>query len=472
MIRLEHSGLRLCDGLTRREFLRVGGLGPLGLSLPLFLQGRAQAETAATHTLPPELGGRGGGSRAKRCIQLFLWGGPGAQETWDLKPEAPLATRGAFKPVRTSVPGLEICEHLPQLAARAHRYALVRSLTHTGVNHGTSSYHMLTGHIHYDPGTLRRPAKKDMPNWAINAARFLSHPAELPACVAIPDPIWDGGVTEVPGQRPGILGDRCEPFRVTGDLTRPDFRPETLRLVEGVDPGRFRRRASLLQAVEDRAEHLAREEAGQARDVFYEKALSLLSSQAAYRAFDLSAEGQRVRERYGWHWFGQSLVLARRLVEAGVPLVTVYWNTPSLTVDESWDTHNDQHRRLKDHILPPFDRALAALLDDLHERGLLDTTLVTWYGEFGRTPKINGGGGRDHWGFCQSIGLAGGGIRGGTVYGSSTEDGGYAHSDPVTPDDLTATMFHLLGIDPHQEMLDLEQRPLPLSYGQVVRALL
>jgi hypothetical protein len=462
MIRLEHTGLRLCDGLTRREFLRVGGLGPIGLSLPVLLQQQGRVEAAAA----PSFG------KAKRCIQIFLWGGPGAQETWDLKPEAPLGTRGDFKPIRTSVPGLEICEHMPQLAQRAHRYALIRSQAHTGVNHGTSSYHMLTGHIHYDPGTLRRPAKKDVPNWAINASRFLPHPSELPACVKIPDPIWDGGVTEVPGQRPGFLGSGHEPFRVTGDLTKPDFRPDTLRLVEGVDTGRMRRRASLLHAVEGRAGFLGRSEAGQELDVYYGKALNLLSSPLAYRAFDLSAETRPARDRYGWHWFGQSLLLARRLVEAGVPLVTVYWNTPSLTVDESWDTHGDQHRRMKDTILPPFDRGLSALLDDLHERGLLDSTLVTWWGEFGRTPKINRGGGRDHWGFCQSVGLAGGGIRGGVVHGSSTEDGGYPHSDPVTPDDLTATLFHLLGIDPHRDMVDLEGRPIPLSYGEVVRAIL
>jgi hypothetical protein len=462
MIRLEHASFRLCDGLTRREFLRVGGLGPLGVSLPLLLQHQARAEKGAA----PSFG------KAKRCIQLYLWGGPGAQETWDLKPQAPSEIRGDFKPIRTSVPGIEICEHLPRMATRMDQYALIRSLTHTGTNHGTSSYHMLTGHIHYDPGTLRRPAKKDMPNWAINASRFLPHPSTLPPCVAIPDPIWDGGVTEVPGQRPGILGDRFEPFRATGDVTRPDFRPETLRLGPDVSTRRLGRRASLLHAVENRAGFLAETESGQALGVHYERALNLLSSAEAYRAFDLASESQSVRDRYGWHWFGQSLVLARRLVEAGVPIVTVYWNTPSLTVDESWDTHGDQHRRLKDCILPPFDRGLSALLDDLRERGLLDSTLVTWFGEFGRTPKINRGGGRDHWGFCQTVGLAGGGVRGGIVHGSSTEDGGYAHSDPVSPDDLSATMFHLLGIQHRQEMYDLEQRPLPLSLGNVVPAIL
>ena len=463
MIQLEHAGLRLCDGVSRREFLRVGGLGPVALSLPALLAGQSAARAA---TAAPTFG------RAKRCIQIFLWGGPGAQETWDLKPDAPSETRGDFKSIETSVSGFRICEHLPRLAQRAHRYTIVRSLSHTGVNHGTSSYHMLTGHVHRDPGTLRRPSRSDVPTFGVNASRFLAHPAHLPACVAIPDPIWDGGVTEVPGQRAGFLGDRYEPFRVTGDLTRKDFRPDVLRLSEGVDRGRLRRRTALRQAVEQRGEFLGTQEAALGMDAFYDRALNLLSSADTYRAFDLAAETAKERERYGWHWFGQSLLLARRLVEEGVPLVTVYWNTPSLTVDESWDTHNDQHRRMKDTILPPFDRGLSALLDDLHERGLLNDTLVTWYGEFGRTPKINRGGGRDHWGFCQSIGLAGGPVRGGLVHGTSTADGGYPNSDPVSPDDLTATIFHSLGIDPHTDMIDHEGRPIPLSQGEVVKAIL
>jgi hypothetical protein len=207
-------------------------------------------------------------------------------------------------------------------------------------------------------------------------------------------------------------------------------------------------------------------------DAYYDRALSLLASPEAYRAFDLSSEPVTLREKYGWHSFAQSLALARRLIESGVPLVTVYWNTPTLTVDESWDTHADQHRRMKDHILPPFDQALSALLDDLEDRGMLDETLVTWYGEFGRTPKINRNGGRDHWGFCQSIGMTGAGVRGGAVLGSSTADGGYPSSEPVTPDDLSATNFHLLGIRHDAHMYDLEQRPIPLSYGSVVRPIL
>jgi hypothetical protein len=311
-----------------------------------------------------------------------------------------------------------------------------------------------------------------MPNIAANASRFLNHPAHLPAVVAIPHPIVDGDGGDVPGQTAGILGDAHEPFRVTGDLTLPDFHPSALRLVEGVDAGRLRRRVRLQEAVAGRAEFLAGAGAGRTVDHLYQQALNLLTSPETYRAFDLAAEPAARRERYGWHSFGQSLALARRLIEAGVPLVTVYWNNPNLTDDGNWDTHADQHRRLKEHILPPFDRGLAALLDDLDERGLLDSTLVTWYGEFGRTPRMNRGGGRDHWGFCQSIGMAGGGIRGGTLFGSSTPDGGYPASDGVTPDDVAATIFHCLGIDHRTRMYDLEQRPIPLSDGDVIRPIL
>jgi hypothetical protein len=463
VIQLEHSGTRLCDGVSRREFLRVGALGPLGLSLAGLLAARADAaEPGAT----PSFG------KARGCIQIFLWGGPGQHETWDLKPDAPVEVRGAFRPIPTSVPGTQICEHLPLLAAGAHRYALLRSVSHTGTNHGTSAYHMLTGHIHPSPGTLRHPTRSDMPNIAANAARFKSHPSYLPGVVAIPHPIVDGDGGDVPGQTAGILGDTCEPFRVTGDLTRADFRPSLLKLADGVDGARLRRRARLQEAVAGRAEFLEQSEAGKSADVFYRKALDLLTSGETYRAFDLSAEPATLRERYGKHTFGQSLALARRLIESGVPLVTVYWNNPSLEDDGNWDTHKEQHRRMKDHILPPFDQAVSALLDDLHQRGMLDSTLVTWYGEFGRTPKINGAGGRDHWGFCQSIGMAGGGVRGGTLFGSSTPDGGYPATDAVSPDDISGTMFHCLGIDARTDMYDLTRRPIPLSYGEPIRAIL
>lgn len=463
MIQFEHDGLKLCDGVTRRNWLRLGALATAGLSLPQFYEAQARAANgdASRHK-----------ATAKACIQIFLWGGPGQQETWDLKPEAPAGTRGEFTPIDTSVPGFRICEHLPLMAQRAHQYTIVRSLTHTGINHGTSAYHMLTGHVHWSPGTLRHPTNIDMPNIGCNASRFLAHPDYLPANVQVPAIIHDGDALPVPGQDPGILGEKHVPFRVLGDLTQRDFQVPSLKLAAGLSTGRLERRAGLREAIDGRLAHLAEEQPGRAVDASYERALSLLASPKTQLAFDLSREPDTLRERYGRHNFAQALLLARRLVEAGVPFVTVYWNWPNNSDDQSWDTHADQHRRMGKHLLPPFDRGVSAFLDDMCDRGLLDETLVTWWGEFGRTPKINRQVGRDHWGFCQSIGMAGGGVKRGLVYGSSTKDGGYPDTCPVTPDDLAATMFHCLGIDHTQHMHDQGGRPIALSVGDPVRDIL
>jgi hypothetical protein len=241
---------------------------------------------------------------------------------------------------------------------------------------------------------------------------------------------------------------------------------------EGLSRDRLHHRVGLREAIDNHLEYLGSESEGRAVDSSYERAVSLLASPSTEAAFDLSRESDALREKYGRHHFAQALLLARRLVEAGVPFVTVYWNSPSNTDDQSWDTHTDQHRRMGKHLLPAFDKSVSAFLDDMKERGLLDETLVTWYGEFGRTPRINRQGGRDHWGFCQSIGLAGGGVKPGLVYGTSTKDGGYADTLPVSPDDLSATIFHCLGIDHTQHMHDLAGRPIALSFGEPVQDLL
>jgi hypothetical protein len=440
--------------LARREWLRCGAT-TAALAPALALADQAPSSKAT----------------ARSCVQIFQWGGPGAQETWDLKPNAPAESRGEFRSIATSVPGFNVCEHLPLMAARAEHYSIVRSLTHEGVNHGTSSYHMLTGHVHSAPGTLRHPSPTDVPNIGTNAARFLSHPSHLPPHVHLPSIVNDGDGLPVPGQDSGFLGERHASFKVLGDPTRDDFRVPALDLVDGVSRERLGRRLALGGSLARGADHLAEERAGRGVDASFSRAANLLSPETA-AAFNLSAESREVRDRYGRHRFGQSLLFARRLVESGVPFVTVYWNAPSNLDNESWDTHTNQHVRMREYLLPHFDRGLSAFLDDLRERGLLDQTLVTWYGEFGRTPKINRNGGRDHWGFCQSIGLTGGGVKRGQVYGTSTNDGGYAEQNPVRPDDLAATMFHALGIDPAQHMHDLQNRPIPLSYGRVVHDLL
>ncbi|MFL5340978.1 MAG: DUF1501 domain-containing protein, partial [Gemmataceae bacterium] len=420
MLRLCGPGSRLCDGIPRREFLRVGGLGLAGLTLPALLRGRAGAAPAKAEP------------RARSVIQLFMWGGPSQHETFDLKPHAPDGIRGEFRPIATSVPDVRICEHLPRLAQRADRYAVVRSFTHTGVNHGTSAYHVLTGHLHFTPGTLRHPTPNDFPSVGCAAARFGRTPRDVPAHVALPSVLHDGDGGEVPGQGPGLLGGRFAPFLVKGDPTRADFSLETLELPAEVDGGRFHQRVGLRAALEREGERLARLPAAD-HDGNCERAFRLLQSSATRRAFRLADEPERVRERYGRHHFGQSCLLARRLVEAGVPLITVYWNAPHIDDLQHWDTHKDSFHRLKTHLLPHFDRGLSALLDDLSERGLLDHTLLVWCGEFGRTPKINKQAGRDHWGFCQSVLLAGAGVRGGLVYGSSDAHAAYAAELPVSP---------------------------------------
>jgi hypothetical protein len=433
--------------------LQAGGLGLLGLTLPALLRGQARAGTAAR-------------KHAKSVIQLFLWGGPAQHETFDLKPHAPEGVRGLFRPVATKTPGIRITEHLPRLAGMTDKYAILRSVTHTGVNHGTSAYHMLTGHIHFSPGTLRHPSPNDYPsvNSAVN--RFGRQPRDLPATVALPSIVYDGDGGEVPGQGPGLLGQRYAPFRVNGDPSRPDFSIDTLQLPGDLDGGRFRERIRLQTALERAGERLARLPAARSMDGHYEQAFRLLQSPAARRAFRLAAEPQKVRDRYGWHIFGQSCLLARRLVEAGVPLVTVYWNAPSNTDNQSWDTHTNSFNRLKDHLLPPFDQALTALLEDLEARGLLGETLVYWTGDFGRTPKINKDAGRDHWPPCQTVLMAGGGVRGGQVYGASDPSGARPADRPVLPDDITATVFHALGLDPETTITDQLNRPMPIAAGR------
>jgi hypothetical protein len=458
MIHLYGNGSPLCDGVTRRELLRIGGLSLAGLSLPALLKGRAGADSSPKKPV-------------RSCIQLFMWGGPSQHETFDLKPNAPVGVRGLFRPIAASVPGTRIGEHLPMLARRAHRYAILRSVTHTGVNHGTSAYHMLTGHIHFAPGTLRHPSPEDYPSVGCAVSRFGRQRRDMPAYVSLPSVLHDGDGGEVPGQGPGLLGQRWAPFLVKGDPTRADFSIDALTLPGEVGPGRFRGRIDLQTALGRRAEQLSRFPAARAMDSQYEQAFRLIGSPAARRAFNLAAEPDRIRRRYGDHPFGQSCLLARRLVQASVPLITVFWNSPHIDDLQHWDTHKNSFDRLKTHLLPPLDRGLSALLDDLHDRGLLDETLIVWMGEFGRTPKINQQGGRDHWGFCQSVLMAGGGVRGGHVHGSSDAQAAYAAESPVSPDDLAATIFHALGVSLDREIRDVQDRPVPLCKGKPVLGL-
>jgi hypothetical protein len=439
--------------LTRRQLLRIGGLGIAGLSLSNLL--RAEASGAA--------------SKIKSCILLFYYGGPCQLDTWDLKPDAPAEVRGEFKSIATKVPGLRICEHLPRTARLTDKLAIIRSMHHPMRNHNSAAVEALCG---------RTPLKGDLelladdPNSFPNYGAVLSYLArqrsEVPLHVALPHVLYN--VVVLPGQTAGFLGAAYNHFQVTRDPSQPDFGIDELALPADLPLARLEDRRSLLSVVDGQTARA--EKLGRTRNMttFQSSAFNLLRSERVRRAFDLSKENATLRDRYGRHKLGQSLLLARRLVESGVRFVNVNDKVRNGQL-ENWDSHENNFGRLKNDLLPPADQAFSALIEDLDTRGLLESTLVIAMGEFGRTPKINKNGGRDHWPDCYSIVLAGGGVRGGTVYGSSDKIGGYPASDPVTPGDLAATIFWRLGLDPAAEIRDLTGRPYRLAEGELLRKL-
>jgi hypothetical protein len=379
---------------------------------------------------------------------------------WDLKPDAPAEIRGSFKPIPTVVPGLRICEHLPRLARIADRYALIRSVSHNNSDHTPMIYYSLTGREVERPGEdndVRPPQRGDFPHIGAVLALFRPSPRGLPGFVAVPELAVRSSTkgefkrsrTPLRGGGGGFLGPLTDPLAVNGEPGSADAVP-ALRPPDDAAGERLERRAALLSVLDARGQVPApvrTEEELRSQAV----ALSGAAGGAA-RAFSLDAEPPALRDRYGDHRFGKALILARRLAEAGVPMTAVHFN--EMTVCDGWDTHAKNFEALQGELLPMLDQGLSALLEDLENRGLLDSTLVAVYGEFGRTPKINPNVGRDHWGPCQSVLLAGGGIRGGRVYGSSNRDGAYPATDPVDPTDVHATLFHCMGLDPEQVIVD------------------
>jgi hypothetical protein len=456
-----HHGIRHCDGLTRREILKVGGLGLMGLSLPALL--RAQADVATSSPTP----------EARSVILLFLSGGPSHLDMWDLKPEAPAEIRGTFRPTATSALGMSICEHLPRTAAVADKCCLLRAMTHRDGNHPAAAYWMMVG------SPMTRPApqivtmsREDRPHPGAVLARLHPAPCGLPPFVMVPEAISPVG-PERPGQHAGFLGAAFDPYRVNSDPNSPLFSAGTLGPSWDVTPGRLDGRRALLQEVSHEAQYLERSAAAQTLDPYYVRAFDLVSSPAAQRAFDIGAEPASVRDRYGRHIFGQSVLLARRLVEAGVRLVHVNWvRHDNGSGGQGYDSHRDHLAWSRNELLPPTDAAFATLVQDLSDRGLLDETLVVVMGEFGRTPRFNADGGRDHWPNCFSVVLAGGGVRGGMVYGASDRIGAFPTADAVTPQDLMATIYHCLGIESNTHIHDLQNRPYTLVEGAPVRAIL
>jgi hypothetical protein len=453
MLRVVGGRARTCAGWSRRDLLRIPGVGLLGA-----LSGSA-ATAAPART-------RGSFGRARSFILIDLYGGPAHQDIWDLKPDAPAEIRGEFKPIESSLAGLQVSEHIPRLARIADRYTLVRSMTHTDNEHATGGYTTLTGVAHPRPGTILPPSPDDFPPMGSVASLFRPPERPVPGYVAIGGTMFSAG-GDVPGQTGGMAGQRFDPFDIRQDPSRADFRVPELSLAPELPALRIDRRHTLLQQVE-RAAHLAdRSLSARGLDQLQDRVFDLLSSSETRQAFALQSEPAAVRDRYGRTKFGQSCLLARRLVQAGVRAVAVYWERGQV-----WDTHGDNFRDLKNNLLPPMDQGVAALLTDLDDRGLLEETVVLVTGEFGRTPKINSGAGRDHWPGVYTALLAGGGVRRGFVYGASDEQAAFPARDPVYPWDLSATLYHLLGIDPASEIRDRQDRPLRISQGEVVEGIL
>lgn len=467
MLTIADKPYQLCDGLSRREWLRVGSLGVFGLGMPSLLAGRTAL--ARGENTPSSFG------RAKSCIVLFLIGGPPQHETWDPKPDAPAEIRGDLGPISSSVPGLSVGELMPQVARHAHRVAVLRAVSTNDNAHSSSGYWMLTGTPHQPMNSEN--AKPGAPNdWPSTGAivQQLRPSGMLPAAITIPEELWNTGRIVWPGQDGGFLGRSAHPWLLTCDPNEQGFTIPGLSLPGEVPPLRFEGRRSLLESIDHHLQRFASAGALARWNNLGQQTFELLRSPQAQHAFDLAREPAAMREHYGRNRFGQSVLLARRLVEAGVSLVQVNWTRASADSDINpvWDTHAKNAERLRTALMPPMDLAYSALLEDLAERGLLDETLVVWMGEFGRSPKINPAAGRDHWGHVYSAALAGGGVRGGHVHGASDRIGAFPAEGRIEPQDLTATIFHCLGLHPETEMHDRLGRPFPISRGRVIAEVL
>jgi hypothetical protein len=456
--------LQKTNRFNRRDFLRTGLVGGPLLTLQYLLAAETQGSTKAPETQK---------QTARNCIFIFNYGGPSHIDTLDPKPGAPAEIRGEFDTIQTSLPGVHFSEHLPRLAAIADKFTLLRAISHKVLDHRQGGYYTLTG---YRPIRRRPPSPEDHPNPGAVLAYLGASDRALPANVTLPNPIHDNFIP-TRGVNAGFLGVRYNPFLIDQDPSSADFSVDVLQLPDQLPTKRFRARQSLLANIEPAATSLSAPTNVRTFQTYRQKAFALLNSTAARRAFDVSQEAASHRDRYGRSKYGQSLLLARRLIEAGTRVVTVLGGGPYPM--DVWDTHQRNFHRLKNELLPPADQAFSALLVDLEERGLLDETLVVWLGEFGRTPVIgattvssmNKADGRDHWPHCYSAILAGGGTRGGTVYGASDQIAAYPRKEQVRPEDVIATVYSALGIDYHAELLDQAGQPFRITTGKPISAL-
>jgi uncharacterized protein (DUF1501 family) len=460
MFRILGNLQRACDGYSRRQVLQIGAAGALGLTLP------ALADAGRLPQRP----------RARACILIYLFGGPSQLDTFDLKPGAADHFRGEFRPIATSAPGVRVCEHLPRLARHADKFCLLRGMWHEHPRHGWGLYYMLTGHRHNRPDQDAPPTPDDFPGLGALVTRLKQAQPGVPTAVTVPR--WNRFLdlpNDYAGEKAGFLGSSFDPWLVRAAGDGLTFRLDELALPADVSVGRLDQRRDLLAVLDRRLGEFG--EHGQVHDALHAQAYDLLGSPLARRAFDLRLEPLALRDRYGAHPFGQGLLLARRLVEAGTTLVQVNWHNDGSDVKSPfWDTHQDNFGTLKHRLLPPMDVGLSALLVDLHERDLLASTLVLVMGEFGRTPRIgqvvmNGATnatGRDHWPHAYTVLAAGAGLPAGMAFGATDHNAASVVDGPISPPDLQATVLHLLGLDPAATIYDRQGRPHAASQGQVV----
>lgn len=452
--------------ITRRRSLTVGAAA-FGLTLPRLLvaESRKRKEEPARPS-----------ARARSVVILYLNGGPSQLDMWDMKPQASEEVRGTFSPISTTVPGIQISQHMPRMAKLAHEYTIVRSMSHNEADHLRAGHWIMTG------GKLTRPItafsgleRTDYPHLGSIVARELSG-AGVPPFVVVPEFVSPRSVPR-PGQHAGFLGARFDPYAIESDPNLDSYNPGPIVSARLNSSKQWTSRRNLLKQLEARS-LFSQHAAGREIDSYRAAAFDLVSSSSAQKAFDVTAESAKTRDRYGRHIFGQSTLVARRMVEAGVRVVQVnFIRHDNSKGGQGYDSHsvppNPPHLRwAKDELLPPTDAAFAALVEDLQQRGLLDETLVVMMGEFGRTPKFNKHGGRDHWPGCYSLVIAGGGVTAGAVYGKSDRTASTPLSDPVSPNDILATIYHQLGIDHRGTIYDLANRPHAIVDGEPVRGLI
>jgi len=433
--------------------LQVGTLGCLGLGLPAML--RAEGVNKSPRKV-----------RARSVIFLHQFGGASHHDSFDPKPDAPAGIRGEFQPIASRVPAISVCEHLPRMARVANLICLVRSVHHATSNHNSAAFYSLTGHKPLIDIVTANAAATDFPSYGAIVDKLAPSTDRVPTAVSLPTMIADGPF-RTPGEFGGFLGKQHDPLFITKNPNDPNFRVDELQLSADVPLDRVADRKAILAGLSAYARLGDSISAVRGMDAYQQRALSLLTAPETQRAFNIQQEDPRLRDRYGRTTYGQSVLLARRLIESGVRFVTVYYS-PGIG---GWDTHKDNFSTLRNSRLPITDQTLSALLEDLDQRGLLEETMVVWTGEFGRTPKINRDAGRDHWPQCYTILMAGGGLKRGYVHGASDAAGAYPRGTPCTPDDISATMFHALGIDPATELRDQLNRPIPVSYGSAIASL-